>query len=131
MSAKSGVTLMEIIVVVIVVGVLSTLAMPAFEVTRERALDREARANLKLLYSAQKIYDFETGTYFLPETTTDINQINPGLKVDLPHESPWVYDITQANSFAFTIQARRLGGSQPRTWEIKDSTVTEEPYRNP
>lgn len=83
-------TLVELIIVIIIIGILATFAMPAFRVTQERALDNEAKANVKLIQAAEKIYKMETGNYYV---SGDIAAINQNLKLALPAGSnrSWNY----------------------------------------
>ena len=53
-------TLIELIIVIIIIGILATFAMPAFMETKEKALTKEAIANLKLIAAAEKIWRMES-----------------------------------------------------------------------
>lgn len=88
-------TLVEIIVVVLIIGILVAFALPQFAVTKERALDNEAKSNLKLIQAAEKIYKMEVGyTYPHPSASpvSSVTLINDDLKLSLPGSSPsWTY----------------------------------------
>ena len=58
-----GFTLMELLIVVIIVGILSTLALPQFPRAMERARQAEARAMLGQIYQAERIYYAEKDFY--------------------------------------------------------------------
>jgi len=60
---KIGVTLTELLVVVIIIGILATLALPMLVKTLERAKVGESVSNLNLIRAGQKIYFLEYG-YF-------------------------------------------------------------------
>lgn len=107
---RCGYNLIEIIIVVIIVGILVTFAMPQFSKTRERAFDAEAKANLRLMQAAEKIYKMEIGGYYGPSNV--IAAINTNLKLSLPATSKWNYSITAAGDAA----AARAGGG--RTWSL-------------
>lgn len=82
---RKGFSLLEVLVVIIVIGILVALALPGFGVTKERTLDKEAKANLRLIQAAEKIYRMEMGFYFpLAASSSDVNLINANLKVRLP-----------------------------------------------
>ena len=51
---KKGFTLVEVLTVVIIVGVLSSLALPQYRRVVERARATEAIAELKTLYDASE-----------------------------------------------------------------------------
>ncbi|MCM8791633.1 MAG: prepilin-type N-terminal cleavage/methylation domain-containing protein [Candidatus Omnitrophica bacterium] len=89
---KNGFSLLELIVVVIIIGILAGLALPLFYRTRERALDEEAKANLKLIQAAEKVYVMENGTYL---GCSSIDCINENLRLSLPTSlsRAWDYSV--------------------------------------
>lgn len=56
MQARSGFTLVELLVVVAILGILATLALPRLQATRERALASGMVADLRHLVTAQENY---------------------------------------------------------------------------
>lgn len=114
-------TLIELIIVVVIIGILSTFAMPAFRTTQERALDREAIANLKLIQAAQRIHRMERGFYYPVPLILDTNvtNINDNLKLFL-NERHWDYAVWNTGC----ARATRLGPGG-RSWflTINDGTT--------
>ena len=60
---KSGFTLIEILIVVVVIGILAAIAWPKFAQVKGRARAATLRADLRNLITAQEQYLAETGTY--------------------------------------------------------------------
>lgn len=85
-------TLLELVVVVIIMGILATLAIPTFNRLRESSLDNEARSSLRLIQQAQMIYNMTHGFYYpAPAASeTNITRINDHLKLSL-NEQVWDY----------------------------------------
>lgn len=111
----NGMALIEIIVVIIIVAVIATMGLVNYSGIREESLDKEARANLKLLQAAEKLYHIEFNPYYYPTTGTETNHslINTNLKLSLPTGTPkWTYQ-TDASGNAV---ATRSDGS--RTWTL-------------
>ena len=87
-------TLAEIIIVVLILGVLAAVALPRYQITVEKVIASEGVQTLKVLFDAQKRYFMETGTYKSgsggsgnPDCPpgTDSSQICPGdLDVYIP-----------------------------------------------
>lgn len=60
---KIGFTLTELLIVVIILGILATLALPMLVKTIEKAKVGEAISNLNLIRTGQKIYFLEYSTF--------------------------------------------------------------------
>ncbi len=86
-----GFTLIELIIVVIIIGILSTLALPAFSTTKQKALDKEAIANLKLIQAAEKIYRMETNAYYAADSA-NLAATNDNLRLSL-NQRNWLYTV--------------------------------------
>lgn len=100
---KAGFTLLEILIVIIIIGILVSLGLPNFGPIREKTLDKEAKANLRLIQAAEKIYRLENGHYFPCSTCgmvpTNAN-INTYLRLSIRDTSPnWNY-TTQSSGNA-------------------------------
>jgi len=59
----TGFTLVELVIVIVLAGIIIGFAMPGFLGARNKALDKQAQANLKLIQAAQKVYEIETNAY--------------------------------------------------------------------
>ncbi len=97
---KIGLTLTELLIVVIIIGILATLAIPMLTKTIEKAKVGEAISNLNLIRTGQKIYFLEYGNF-----TTDITSLN----IENPNTNYayFNYTVTSTNSTDFTAVADR------------------------
>ena len=59
---KKGFTLMELLIVVSIIGVLATIAIPAYSQYKGRAMDADAKSNLHNVYLACKVYWMDEGS---------------------------------------------------------------------
>lgn len=130
-----AVTLVEILVTLIIVAILVALALPQFTLTRERSLAKEAKANLKLIDAAERIYRMENGFYYPYDTSTQArDNINTNLKISLAAgttQNNWQYQVTGNGSGGdYTAVADRTdtGGYRDCTYTMTKST--EEPQPN-
>ena len=62
MESKKWFTLVEIMIVVVIIGLLVLMAIPAFNRAREQFLEREITENLRKIASAGQQYILEQGT---------------------------------------------------------------------
>jgi len=118
-------TLIELIIVITVIGILVAFAAPQFGVTRERTLDREARAAIALIQAAEKVYRMEEGPYYPSPSgsTTNIANINANLRLSLPAGSTqWTYTVDSTG--VGEVRAARSGGRRVLRLRFNDDQIT-------
>ena len=118
--------MLELIIVMVIMGVVITFAVPAFRTTQERALDNEARANLRLIVAAEKIYRMETSNYYASAASDDEASINGNLKLLLATDASrkWGYNTVADNAIVpqtCCAQAARRNGPDARTWRMRNT----------
>ena len=90
-------TVIEIITTLIIIGILATLAVVGYGPSRESLFEREARENLRLIQSAEKLYHARFNSIYYPNVGIQANEadINRFLKLDLPVQNQrWDYRVT-------------------------------------
>ena len=129
---KKGFTLIELIVVVIVIGILATLAVPQYLRATERAKAAKARHALGLIGSAEKLYRADQDTYVTVATKAGLNA-DPGLGAyvelsDVGTDKDWDYAVAAGGagiSTSYTVTASRIGagGQAGKTISLTESGV--------
>lgn len=84
-----GYNLLELLLVVIIISVLASIALPNYTKAKEHALGREAIANLKIIAAAERIVKLETTSYQACATTSACNN---ALSLDLSSNN-WAYSV--------------------------------------
>jgi type IV pilus assembly protein PilE len=97
------------IVAVIVAGVLLSIGVPRFAQSLEQSRADVAGANLRAIWSAQRLYWLQNRTYAADlSTLVSSNLVDPSL---LTASVPYTYSIADASDSAFTATATRNGSS--------------------
>lgn len=82
MSDRHGFTLIEMLIVVVVIGILTAIALPKFGQTREAAFYSTMRADLNNLRMAQEVY-FQSGNFRYTSNLTALD-VNLSSGVTIP-----------------------------------------------
>ena len=113
-TKKGGFTLIEIIAVVMIMGILSTLAIPNFTTSQERAYSREAIASLKIIGAAERIYRMELAPNAFVACNCGVGACNNNpngcnfiLKLNLKTDN-WTYAVGVGGGPSFTATASRI-----------------------
>lgn len=77
-----GYTLVEILVATVIIGVMAGLAVPIYQTNTQKSKDDEAKVNLFTIYTAERIYKANNGTYWAAGSPS-VAQINLALNVNL------------------------------------------------
>ena len=107
---RSGFSMMELVTVLIIIGILSTLAISQYRGTIERSLNQDVHHQLILLQRGQESYRLDHPAYF---ASSNFNDINNTLRAFIPSNRYWNFEVF-ANG---CVQAQRNGGDN-RYWSL-------------
>ena len=108
MKRKKGFTLLELLIVVVIIGVLATFAIPQFLKATERARYGKAQNTISLISQGVKMYYADTGDF-----TNNIAAIDPYVEINAQQDADkdWNYSINGSAASSYTVEASRNGGS--------------------
>jgi len=103
-SSNSGMTLLELLVVIAVIGILAAISMQEFNNHRRRAIDSSMRSDLRNAAMAMESYYAENLEY--PSSLTSI------LLVGFRNTASVTLTISLTSPSTYTLTAARAAGTQ-------------------
>lgn len=74
MKRAKGFTLVELVIVIVIVGILSIVAVPIYRGYTRKAMGTEAKSLLGSIQTAQKVYYAENSVFKAVSTVTDFDE---------------------------------------------------------
>jgi len=87
---RKGVSLIELLIVVVILGVLATIAVPSFTKMMEKAKADQTITYLKTIRTGEKIYYASNSTYI---ECANANEIRSNLGAEITEES-YTFQVT-------------------------------------
>ena len=106
---RGGFTLLELIIGILIVSILATMAIPGFSRAVERTKVREAQAVLSAIYSAEKVYRLDQGSYGTCCGSTS-NLVGANYLANPSDNENWAFSVPGGGGQTFTATATRSGG---------------------
>jgi len=118
--AQAGFTLAEAMIVVIVLGLLASMAWPRFDVACEATRAEDASAVLRSVWLAQRMHWLEHGTF--ADSLQDLSDQHLLDKVVPGLTQPFTYTVLSADNTGFAVQAQRAGSQEWSGTLVLDET---------
>ena len=121
---NSGFTLIELMIVVVIIGILTSLAIPRFTGASTRAKQSEARLILKQVYTLQHSYHQISSLYGDGGVSTFAGGMFPQIGVEIMVGARYSYTmVANANTFNCTATANLDGDPTVDVWTIDQDGV--------
>ncbi len=115
MRQRSGFTLIELLIVVVIIGILASVAIPKFGSTKGKAYLASMKSDLRNLATAQEAYLYDFATYYtgaIPGSGIDYS-VSPGVSVTLSNVSVSGWAATTSHTGTTETCAIFVGSATP------------------
>ena len=104
-NSKKGFTLVEIMIVVVIIGLLAAMAIPAFNKVRSQSREQDVVKNLRQVAIAGQQYILENGS-----TSVDYGSLHPAYFTDITPVSGESYNEITVNESGGTLAVTLANG---------------------
>jgi prepilin-type N-terminal cleavage/methylation domain-containing protein len=94
---RQGFTLIELLIVVVIIGILASIAIPKFSATREKAYISAMKSDLKNIASQQEVYYNDHYSYAADLTTVEAT-VSDGVTVTINENSGTGWSATATHA---------------------------------
>ncbi|HEX3870278.1 MAG TPA: prepilin-type N-terminal cleavage/methylation domain-containing protein [Pirellulales bacterium] len=105
---RRGLSLLELVIVTVIIGVLASIAVPSFHRALEQTRTDIAAANLRAIWSAQRLYWLDNRAY-APDLAT--LQSLDLVDASVSNQQFFTYEIEAASASGFSVWATRVANS--------------------
>ena len=102
-NLSAGFTLMELMIVVVLIGVVASFAIPNYQKSIRKSHEKDAALQLTALHAANMMYKANAGDY-LVGSGLGKDEINSALKINLI-ENELTYQYTSSDGISFQATA--------------------------
>ena len=109
---KRGFTLIELMIVVIIIGILATYAMPQYANAVEKARGAKGKYSLAILRQAEKLYMAMWNTYVIGDEARILTPLSDEVELmELAFDDDWDYATFLGPKGGIELRATRQMGS--------------------
>ena len=115
MRGRSGFTLIELLIVVVIIGILASVAIPKFSSTKGKAYLAAMKSDLRNLATAQEAYLYDFATYYTGAVPGSgiAYTVTPGVTVTISNVSVSGWAATTTHSGTPQTCAIFIGSAAP------------------
>ena len=127
-SEESGFTLVELLVVMLIIGLLAAIAIPAFFNQRDKAYDANAKEQARTAETAMETYATDNGGVYTSVSPTVLAGIENSLSATSSTTRPYVSDAAAAGTgdkgWTLTLTSPKTGNTFTISRDATTSALT-------
>src|SRR6478609_9436757 len=116
-NEESGFTLVELLVVMLILGILAAIAIPAFFSQRDKGYDSDAKANARTVQTALETYAVDHNGSYVGATMTNLADIE-GTIGDMTGTGGGTVALSGLASNTYTVTATSKSQNNGRTFTV-------------
>src|SRR3712207_6020874 len=121
-QSESGFTLVELLVVMLILGLLAAIAIPAFFNQRNKAQDAEAKSVAKTAQTAIETYATDNNSSYVGATNANLKNIEPTLSSAASGAN--TFALSNLGARTYTITATSATGNTFTINRLSDGSIT-------
>src|SRR5690242_13421939 len=123
-SEESGFTLVELLVVMLILGLLAAIAIPAFFNQREKAKDSGAKEMARTAETAMETYATDNNGVYTNVNAAALNNIEQTIQIANNNKDPWLSAASSATPTTYTLTVTSQTGNTFTIARGANSVVT-------
>jgi type IV pilus assembly protein PilA len=108
---ESGFTLVELLVVLLIIGVLAAIAIPAFASQKGKATDTQAKALARTAQTAAETLSTDNNGGYEKVTTTELNKSEPAIRILASTNEAYLSAATSSKT-EYSVTAKATNGDE-------------------
>ncbi len=114
---QNGFTLIEVLIVVVILGILASIAVPTYLRYVKRGYASDAKVSMKAILSAASMYEQETSNW---PTDVELLETQGYLELDPSIKRKWQFEISPTEIIATSLADMKGGEGNVLTYYIQE-----------
>lgn len=110
-DSEDGYTLLEVLVVVLIIGILATIAIPSFLNQTSKAVNAAAEELAHTAQVAAEDYATDHNGSYAGMTAASLNQYEPSIQLASGNGNAYLLSVSNATATGYTVTTASVNGS--------------------